>query len=492
MSGAGIEEGGMVAVSLSQESSRGVVDAAAEKVGDELEVAAVNSERDIVFSGSLKAVSEFENALAEMSGDGVRSARVRVEYGYHSQAFATASTELERLLEGCALVKGRGKKAVLGSSVHGRVMSESGGDEVVSGSYWALGVRKSVEFGDALGGVAEAVGGMSGVSSVSAVEVAGHPVMSFSIRRVGGFEVVESVMRRGEGRGDSIGRCVGRLWESGVVSGVGSEGGASASAGAGAGGEAGKGLKFVSGIPVYQWQRERVWWPESSLAVRVVSGSGVGDLGEGLEELVGGTESGWNAVLGRRVVVGGGETEVWVNSTDEAEWMDLVEDHVVGGAAVVPAAWMIGAVGVVVRERRGAGEMSGVVAHDVRCSRLFFADEGLSVQLVYDGRQGEVRGYERRSGGSGGEQWRQFVRAGVSGVRDRGADEREIEGVVGSGLIESMNDVVSRAHESGKEVESLGAVYDQFAASGLEYGARFQTLKSAWVVESGKEVVSIV
>merc|ERR1719265_2093446 len=92
-----------------------------------------------------------------------------------------------------------------------------------------------------------------------------------------------------------------------------------------------------------------------------------------------------------------------------------MDDHIVGGEAVVPGAWMIEAMMIGGKSVNGEGGEGGCVVRDVVFHRLVPVD-GMEVEIVGksgvgggEGNGTRVRGYTRSIEGEGSGGWSEFV-----------------------------------------------------------------------------------
>ncbi|THA40901.1 type I polyketide synthase [Streptomyces sp. A1547] len=149
--------GGMASVALS-------ADAAVEWLepwADRVEVAAVNGPSSVVIAGDAEALDEVLEAL---SGQGVRTRRVAVDYASHTRHVEAISHTLAETLAG---IDAQAPTVPFYSTVAGGWVADAG---VLDGDYWYRNLRGQVGFGPA---VADLLDQGHGVF----VEVSAHPVL---------------------------------------------------------------------------------------------------------------------------------------------------------------------------------------------------------------------------------------------------------------------------------------------------------------------------
>uniref|UniRef100_UPI0004C91E3B type I polyketide synthase n=1 Tax=Streptomyces sp. NRRL B-1347 TaxID=1476877 RepID=UPI0004C91E3B len=175
--------GGMASVALSEEDAAG-------RLGpwsDRVEVAAVNGPSSVVVAGDAEALDE---ALRELSGDGVRVRRVAVDYASHTRHVEDIGDTLAEALAG---VTAKAPVVPFYSTVTGSWVEDAG---VLDGRYWYRNLRGQVRFGPA---VRELLGQGHGVF----LEVSAHPVLvqpiTEAVDAADADVVVTGSLRRDEG-----------------------------------------------------------------------------------------------------------------------------------------------------------------------------------------------------------------------------------------------------------------------------------------------------
>lgn len=257
--------------------------------GGRLEIAAVNSARDVTVSGEPAALRALGRELAARE---VPFRELAVDHGFHSAAMDVVEEPLRAALAGLV---SRAPRVPMVSTVTGGLVGAGGLDA----AYWWHNARRPVRFADAVGRLAA-----DGIAAV--VEIAPQPTLSGVLGRIaadapgGAFPVLAPVGRE---------RCTGRAVRQAAARLL--------AAGAGDG----DGRWFprpgaVAELPGYPWQRETYWHGKPENWVRT-SGDGV---------LV-------HPLLGERVPV----LEPTWHTPVERTRTPWLADHRVAGAVVMPA-----------------------------------------------------------------------------------------------------------------------------------------------------------
>jgi acyl transferase domain-containing protein/NADPH:quinone reductase-like Zn-dependent oxidoreductase/acyl carrier protein len=300
--------GRMAAAGLSEDAARRLLDG---RPG--VEVAAVNTDRDVTLAGP-------EDALAalgeELAAGGVFFRMLDLEYPFHSSAMDPVRDDLLEALSG--LRPGR-TRIPLVSTVTGGLMDGPG----LTAAYWWRNVREPVRFAAAVERVAD-----EGCDVL--VEVGPHPVLRSYLRRVAGRTghrtAVTATLRRGEPGPSGMRAAVAHLVASGAR------------------------LDWdrhfprpgrVRPLPAYPWQRERYWIGGPS--------TWIARLGDPAVQ---------HPLLGERLPM---PHPAWAAELDPGR-IGWLLDHKAGGAPVMPATGyleMMAAAG-----RLGLPEASGAVEVD--------------------------------------------------------------------------------------------------------------------------------
>ncbi|NYV77467.1 acyltransferase domain-containing protein, partial [Streptomyces sp. UH6] len=353
-------EGGMAAVG----AEPGRVERWLAAYDGRLEIAGVNSPRDVTVSGDRDAVADLGDRLAR---EGVFFRDLGLDHAFHSRVMDPLRDGLLDALSG--LKTGRADIRYA-SATTGTLLT---GTEL-DAEYWWRNLRQPVLFGDAADRLREA-----GCSVF--VEVGPHPVLSGYLNRAAGGagrpsqDITVPMMRRGAPGPSGVRACLSALLAAGVRS--------------------DHRVLFprrgrVVDLPGYPWQRERHWNGRPGLWQ---TGRGDGTLDHPL--------------LGERAAVA---EPTWHGSFEPAR-LPWLADHRVGDTVVMPAAGMTEmALAAGRRVHDGRLEITGLHIHQALLLPFDPDDDGVEVQTSLAGEDGVVT-IASRSGGEG--TWTRHARCRV-------------------------------------------------------------------------------
>ncbi|MGK5731761.1 SDR family NAD(P)-dependent oxidoreductase [Streptomyces sp. URMC 124] len=277
--------GRMAAVGMSREQAE---DLLAGYPG--LEIAGVNTRRDVTVAGPRK---QLYRLLGSLAGQGVVCAELDLDHAFHSAAMDPLRAPLHRALDG---LDPSPVRVPLLSTVTGAAVEGTGLDA----EYWWRNVREPVLFADA---VEQALG----LGADIFLEIGPQPVLQSYLRRITaahdapGLRAVTRTLRKGDDGVRALRTAVAALLAAGA--------------------EADWSACFprpgrVASLPAYPWQRERHWsgGPESW----------VRSSGDGRTE---------HPLLGERMPA---PLPVWHGAVEPAR-LGWVADHKLGGSVVMPA-----------------------------------------------------------------------------------------------------------------------------------------------------------
>ncbi|GAA3610206.1 type I polyketide synthase [Nonomuraea rosea] len=213
-------QGGMAAVGLPP-------DQAAEAIEPyDLEIAAINSDRDVTVAGPGEALKRLE---AELTGKGVFFRRLAVDFAFHSRAMDPVQAGLTKALAELTPVS---PAIPMISTVTGRPL-----DGPLDAAYWWRNVRQPVLFG-------QAAAHLAGAGFRIFLEVSPHSVLQTYLKRAGRQITVLPTLRRDKPGSPAVRTAVAALLAAGA--------------------EADWTAFFprpgrVLDLPAYPWQRERHW-----------------------------------------------------------------------------------------------------------------------------------------------------------------------------------------------------------------------------------------
>lgn len=290
--GATAGRGRMAAVGLSEDQAREELQRYAStletsgplETSAALEIAGVNSERDVTVAGDADALAAWG---AELTARGVFFRELALDYAFHSRAMDPIREPLLTALDG--LAPGRARIPFV-STVTGTPLD---GPELDAG-YWWRNVREPVRFAEAAGALAA---GHAGVL----VEVGPHPVLRPYLRRTGAA-CVATLHRDGDGVRESaaavaavLATDTGTDWRHHFP-------------------RPGR----VVDLPAYAWQHERYWHGSPHDLVVRATGSGALD----------------HPLVGERMPA---PHPVW-HGTVEPQLVPWLGDHRIGDDVLMPAA----------------------------------------------------------------------------------------------------------------------------------------------------------
>ncbi|MGW7484881.1 SDR family NAD(P)-dependent oxidoreductase [Nonomuraea muscovyensis] len=276
-------QGGMAAVGLSETAARQIL-----ADYPQVEVAAVNSDRDVTVAGpqgSLKSLGE------DLTAREVFFRELDVDYPFHSSAMDPIR---ERLGEALAELRPSPTRIPMISTVTGEAVT---GDELDAG-YWWHNARRPVRF-------AAAVERLLADGFDVLLEVGPHPVLGSYLRRVSAAARVRTAvvptLRRGEPGPAQVRSAVAGLLAAGA--------------------EIDWERHFprpgvVRTLPAYPWQRQRHWTGDPTSWAHTVGDPAI-----------------THPLLGQRLPT---LDPAWFGELDPAR-VPWVTDHRAGGAAVMPA-----------------------------------------------------------------------------------------------------------------------------------------------------------
>ena len=256
-----------------------------------VEVAAHNSSRGTTVAGPIEGIAQLE---AEAKREGWRFTKLDLDYAFHSAAMDPIRAQLAVDLKSLAPIASR---LPLFSTVTGEPLD----GEALDGAYWWRNVREPVLFAEAARAMVD-----SGIRIF--VEIGPHAVLGAYLTDAltaadKDGRVIASLARRPI-RPDPVATIAARAQAAGAEI---------------RHADAFVGAAAVRGLPAYPWQRERFWVPRTEEATDLVLPP--------FEHPLLGQRHGDQALEWSRHI--GIELQPWL------------ADHVVGGAAVVPAAALL-------------------------------------------------------------------------------------------------------------------------------------------------------
>lgn len=375
-------------------------------------VAVCNSPRSTVLSGDPAAL---DRILEGLEGRGVFCRRVQVDVASHSPQ---VDALLGPLVSELSQVRPRQARLPMYSTVNGAVLT---GLEVSAG-YWADNLRKPVLFADSVQAL------LSDGFTVF-VEISPHPLLVTAvdqIRREGAVEgLATGSLRRDQPERLTLLSSLGALYTEGAALApecLFPDGGARVE------------------LPSYAWQRQR-YWLEPPAAPRGMALAAPHPL------------------LGTRLNVAGGDAVFEaVLSKTAPSWLD---DHRVGGRAMVPAAMMLEMFRQAAAQSQP--ELTTVISNLAIQAPLILPEEGSRrVQVVAREHGRKLSLYSQAALGAS-EAWTLHAIA-------------EAMSHSGSRVVLDLTALRQRCPER----LDVAALYDELASRGLSYGPSFRGLTALW------------
>ncbi|QCX80460.1 Erythronolide synthase, modules 3 and 4 [Streptomyces sp. YIM 121038] len=422
--------GGMASVALSEAE----VTARLESWAGRVEVAAVNGPSSVVIAGDAEALDEVLEAL---SGDGVRTRRVAVDYASHTRHVEDIQATLAEVLVG---VDAKAPEVPFYSTVTGSWIEEAG---VLDAGYWYRNLRGQVRFGPA---AADLLGQGYGVF----VEVSAHPVLVQPITEIvdgaDSTAQVTGTLRREEG---GLRRLLSSMAEL-FVKGVRVEWAGVLPAGAG---------HARVELPTYAFDHRHYWLKPAESATGAAA---LGLAGAG------------HPLLGAVVRLPQTDGLVFTSrlSLRTHPWL---ADHAVGGVVLVPGTGLV-ELAVRAGDEAGCGILEELV---IEAPLVVPRRGGVRVQVAVGG-PGEtgartVEVYSQREDDGGADTWTRHA----TGLLATTAHPRDLGG----------HDFTSWP-PPGAEPVDIGDGYGRLAGDGYGYGPAFQGVRAVW--RRGDEVFAEV
>ncbi|HET8659851.1 MAG TPA: type I polyketide synthase [Micromonosporaceae bacterium] len=383
---------------------------------DRLTVAAVNSPISTVLAGEADALAE---VLSVLTGRGVSSRMLRVEYAFHSPQMEPFRTPLVRALRG---VSPRPATVPLVSTVTGRPAT----DQDFGAEYWGRNIREPVQFAAALAQL-PAETGTRIVVEVSPQPVLARPTVE-QLESTGQAAVVLASMRAGAQPRATLLTALGGLYRAGYPVDW-------------------RRLYPVAGrcvpLPSYPWQRRRHWLQQPSRRPAQVAGRPAATV--------------QHPLLGWRVRSALPTFDNELSSTAPP----YLGEHRIYGAALLPmAAYLELALAA------SPGEKPVQVTDLVLDTALVLPDDGSrSVQVVLapQGGQSAFQVFSQPATAPDGTPWTLHATGRVQEYAQPETDRRDLAAV-----------------RSRLEPVAVPAFYQRLRAAGIGYGTAFTGITQLW------------
>ncbi|MFI8932324.1 type I polyketide synthase [Streptomyces sp. NPDC053474] len=420
--------GGMASVALGEAE----VATRLEPWAGRVEVAAVNGPSSVVVAGDAEALDE---ALEALSGDGVRTRRVAVDYASHTRHVEDIEDVLAEALAG---VEAKAPVVPFYSTVTGGWVEEAG---VLDAGYWYRNLRGQVRFGPA---VADLLAQGHGVF----VEVSAHPVLVQPVTEAVDASDVDAVvtgsLRRDEGGWRRLLASMAELFVRGVAVDW-------------------RGVLPVTGsvpvgLPTYAFDHEHYWLTPVARATDAVS------LGQAAAD---------HPLLGAVVRLPQNDGLVFTSrlSLRSHPWL---ADHALGGVVLLPTTALV-ELAVRAGDEAGCGVLEEL---EIEAPLVVPERGGVRVQVTVGAPEEDgSRSVEVYSQGeSEGERWRRHAAGALSAGEPAGGGGTRFD--------------FTAWPPPGAEPLGTGDFYADLAERGNAYGPVFQGVRAVW--RRGDEVFAEV
>ncbi len=374
-------------------------------------LAGENSPSAALVSGDLAELRDF---IEKMGADRVFCRQVKLAYASHSHHMDPLLGEFRERIGDVAVKPGHARfcSTVDATTVFG---------ESLGAEYWVRNLRSPVRFAAAIRSIADAQ---------IYLEVSPHPILLTAIEQVvsaeGRSATTVPSLRRGKDESLTLMSSLGRLYAAGCDVGP---------------TPFERGARRCISLPMYPWQRQRLWMDVDSPVVEVEQPAGTHPL------------------LGPHIEVADPPTHIWRRRI-RPEQLSYIADHCVGGHPVAPASVFI--------EMMTAAASDALGTDAIELTELEF-DRALG--LPEGGVDLEVVLSESPSGskmsvlGRVGDAWIRHARARVARVVDVSSFERM-----------DLDELRGRApHEVSRQ-----QCYGDLQSLGIVYGRSFQGVARFW------------
>ncbi|MGD8911797.1 MAG: type I polyketide synthase [Candidatus Thiodiazotropha sp.] len=375
-----------------------------------ISIAAINGASAVTLSGDQAALEAVAKSLTEKE---IFNRFLRVEVAYHSPRMDPLKADMtEALIE----IKPRVPAIQLYSTVTGGLVEDAAYDA----DYWCDNIRRPVLF-------AKAIDEMLAAGYEGFLEVGAHPVLAGSIKEAlrsqGKQEIVIPTLRREANEQSMMLLALGGLYVNGYA--------------VDWRGLTGEGARYVK-LPSYPWQRE-VYWNETIVSKH----DRTGEVDHPL--------------LGLRAFA---PTPTWQSELNR-EMASYVDDHIVDGAVIFPAAGYIEQ-GLAIQALLNDNESA--ILEDIEFKRALVlpGKQEPILKATFDQDTCEYRIYTRRE--KSGWNWALHAKGRIINDRPVTAEPIDFEEI----KVRCDTDVTPEK------------LYERLNEHGLQYGPEFQRIRSLW------------
>ncbi|HWI95646.1 MAG TPA: SDR family NAD(P)-dependent oxidoreductase, partial [Solirubrobacterales bacterium] len=421
--------GAMLALGATEQEAQ---EAIAEQ-GQELSIAAINSPRSVVLSGT---EAEIDAAEAHWQAEGKKTKRLAVSHAFHSPLMEPMLEPFQEVLSELELSP---PQIPLISNLSGEPLTP---EQATDPAYWVAQVRESVRFGDCVSALASR-------GATTLIEVGpGNALAAMAAECLQDEEdppEVIATLREGRAETEALNRAIGAAHAAG----------AELDWGAFFKGTAAKAVA----LPTYPFQRKRYW---------LAAGQGGGDAAGSL-----GLDNPGHPLLSAVIESPDGEGLALTGrlSLQSHPWLS---DHALTGTVLLPGTAFLELA------LRAAQEVDAQSVEELTLQApLLIPQEGavaLQVAVGPPDQQGrrEISIHSRTQAGN----------------RDAAGEwTRNASGLLGSEAPPVPEPIASWPPVNGEPIEVV-PLYDRLAAAGFDYGPAFQGLSAAWRV--GEEIYAEV
>ncbi|MEU3776955.1 SDR family NAD(P)-dependent oxidoreductase [Streptomyces sp. NPDC032472] len=383
---------------------------------DGVGIAAVNGPTSLVVSGTEAAV---ETVIAHFAEAGRKTKRLVVSHAFHSPLMEPMLAEFGEIAAGLAYDEPR---LPIVSTLTGKPASY---EELSDPQYWVRHVREAVRFADA-------VTTLQGQGVTTFFELGPDAVLTaMAAESLDAGATAVPAVRRDRSEAQGLTEAVARLHLHGTAVDWPAFYGAARTG--------------VVDLPTYAFQHAGYWLADRTLA------------GSGRPEEFGQQDTG-HALLGAAVELPEGAGVLFTGrlSLRSHPWL---ADHAVAGTVIVPGAALVD-IAVRAGDHLGAGTLQDLTLH---APLVVPAEGAVDLRVQVGGEEPYALTVFSRAEGAEDEPWVRHADGVLAATQD----------AVAGAALEAWP-------PAGAEPVDVGSLYEDLAATGLEYGPVFQGLHAAW------------
>ncbi|KAJ5733817.1 hypothetical protein N7493_002603 [Penicillium malachiteum] len=449
------QQGAMLAVGLSDSQAQSYINRITN--GDAsrvLSIACINSPKSVTVSGDAELIDQMCGLL---NADRIFSRRLRVPVAYHSAQMLHISEKYRQRLKSFEGQKNP-SKAIMISSVTGKRVQAA---ELAKADYWVANLIAPVQFTKAIFGICTEPGsslqkkldcshrGKPGINAL--VEIGPHSAMQGPVRDTldtlawGNDITYHAVVRRQENSASTFLNAIGSLYTLGAPVDLEKLNRISDNTSQ-------KNQRLLVDSPPYPFNHSTSYWREGRVSKNI-------RLGNGRIDLLGKPTADWNPLEAR-----------WMNHLRVTD-LPWVEDHIVNGVLLYPAAGMVAMAIEAAHQVAGSASVSGFELQDLsfeRALRIPRDADGIETcfQLCTKTRKGIAEPWMEFRLFSYENEWHENCHGRIRLDCDGPADP------VRNDWLESHNEIVT----SCSSQLASDSFYSTLRLHGYEFGPTFQTI----------------